>query len=97
MVLIFRPRWGRVTELPKDFIPNDPKRIGGKSKSDIVLDGGIYPRAGRDADSGPGMCDSCNEEKGNVYYGVDIETGEPRAICLLCRVRHAGENTPDSA
>lgn len=84
-----------MTELPEEFIPDAPKRIGGRTESDLVVDGGIYPNAPTDADSGPGVCDSCNEEKGNVYYGIDVDTGEPRSICILCRISYTSQNISD--
>jgi hypothetical protein len=77
-----------MSNVPDDMIPDGPKRIGGPTESDLVVDGGIYPGEASDSDVGVGVCDSCEEET-RVYYGVGVDTGEPRAICLFCRIKYA--------
>jgi len=87
-----------MSDIPDDLLPDDPQRIGGKSKYDVEIDGTIFPREPGDADTKPGACDWCGEEKKAVFLGVTAETGDPRQMCLLCRIRlcSADIDDPDS-
>ena len=81
-----------MSDIPDDLLPDDPQRIGEVDDRDTVIDGAVFPGEARDADGEPGVCDWCDEHK-YVYLGVDVETGDPRRMCVLCRARYADSPT----
>jgi len=78
-----------MSDIPEDLLPDEPKRIGTSYENGDVIGDGVYPRNPGHADQEPGVCDTCEEHKGNVYLGVHVDSGDLRRICILCRIRYA--------
>ncbi len=81
-----------MSDVPPELLPDEPKRIGDRGEHDLVIDGVAFPmKMGRVNGE---TCMACGETKDALHVGFDVETNEPRYICLLCRVAKA---SPDDS